>query len=103
MTINKNTADKLSQLHRLESMRAVKVNQLQQISLYWFPITALCDIREGQILCASVCVEFSGRLKKHLFYSNALFCEFFNSVTWFEKEEMRVCPKTKVSERASLC
>lgn len=81
MMLNKIAVDKLSQLQRLESMRAVKVNHLQQIFLYCYPITAFCDLGEGQILRASVCVEFSDGLKKHLFYENVLFCKFFNSVT----------------------
>lgn len=111
MMLNKNAVDKLTQLQRLESMRAVKVNHLQHVSLYCYPITALCDIREGQILHAFICVEFSDGLNKHLFYEKRFVWRIFQQRhSWFEKVEMRVSltqrwgdPKTKVGERTSLC
>lgn len=76
MMLNKSAADKLSQLQGLESIRAVKINHQQQILLYCYPVTALCDIGEGQILPAFVCVEFRDGLAKH-FFESVLFCEFF--------------------------
>lgn len=78
-------------MQRLESIRAVKANHPRQIMVSRYPSTALCDIREGQILRDSVCEDFSNGWRNTVVLKTFCFVNF-STASHFKNVEMRVCP-----------